>query len=79
MLVGPYLCSTVIFPFVPQFVRDTGITGGDERKTGYWAGVLVSTPLTQWVRVHVATNQRYAGIRVLRGRIPVGILLGTRV
>ncbi|KAJ7073028.1 major facilitator superfamily domain-containing protein [Mycena amicta] len=36
------LSSTVIFPFVPQFVRDTGITGGDERKTGYWAGVLES-------------------------------------
>ncbi|KAJ7216734.1 major facilitator superfamily domain-containing protein [Mycena haematopus] len=36
------LAATVIFPFVPQFVRDTGITGGDERKTGYWAGVLES-------------------------------------
>ncbi|KAJ7484262.1 major facilitator superfamily multidrug-resistance, DHA1 sub-family [Mycena latifolia] len=36
------LSATVIFPFVPQFVRDTGITGGDERKTGYWAGVLES-------------------------------------
>ncbi|KAF7348667.1 Protein ZINC INDUCED FACILITATOR-LIKE 1 [Mycena venus] len=36
------LSATVIFPFVPRFVRDTGITGGDERKTGYWAGVLES-------------------------------------
>ncbi|KAJ7154561.1 major facilitator superfamily multidrug-resistance, DHA1 sub-family [Mycena filopes] len=36
------LSATVIFPFVPQFVRDTGITGGDERRTGYWAGVLES-------------------------------------
>ncbi|CAK5272376.1 unnamed protein product [Mycena citricolor] len=36
------LSATVIFPFVPQFVQDTGITGGDERKTGYWAGVLES-------------------------------------
>ncbi|KAJ6451943.1 major facilitator superfamily multidrug-resistance, DHA1 sub-family [Mycena sanguinolenta] len=36
------LSATVIFPFVPQFVRDTGVTGGDERKTGYWAGVLES-------------------------------------
>ncbi|KAJ7034582.1 major facilitator superfamily multidrug-resistance, DHA1 sub-family [Mycena alexandri] len=36
------LSATVIFPFVPQFVRDTGITRGDERKTGYWAGVLES-------------------------------------
>ncbi|KAF7289191.1 hypothetical protein MIND_01380200 [Mycena indigotica] len=36
------LSATVIFPFIPQFVRDTGITGGDERKTGYWAGILES-------------------------------------
>ncbi|KAJ6599987.1 major facilitator superfamily multidrug-resistance, DHA1 sub-family [Mycena vulgaris] len=36
------LSATVIFPFIPQFVRDTGVTGGDERKTGYWAGVLES-------------------------------------
>ncbi|KAF7323569.1 Protein ZINC INDUCED FACILITATOR-LIKE 1 [Mycena kentingensis (nom. inval.)] len=36
------LSATVIFPFVPQFVQDTGITGGDERKTGYYAGILES-------------------------------------
>ncbi|KAJ7199167.1 major facilitator superfamily domain-containing protein [Mycena pura] len=36
------LSATVIFPFVPQFVQDTGVTGGDERKIGYWAGVLES-------------------------------------
>ncbi|KAG5644659.1 hypothetical protein DXG03_008041 [Asterophora parasitica] len=34
--------STVIYPFVNQFVRDTGITRGDERKTGYYAGVIES-------------------------------------
>jgi len=34
--------SVVIYPFVNQFVRDTGITQGDERKTGYYAGIIVS-------------------------------------
>jgi len=34
--------SLVIYPFVNQFVRDTGITQGDERKTGYYAGIIVS-------------------------------------
>ncbi|KAF5379711.1 hypothetical protein D9615_005711 [Tricholomella constricta] len=34
--------ATVIYPFVNQFVRDTGITRGDERKTGYYAGVIES-------------------------------------
>lgn len=34
--------STVIYPFVNQFVRDTGITRGDEKKTGYYAGIIES-------------------------------------
>ncbi|KAG6918435.1 hypothetical protein DXG01_014615 [Tephrocybe rancida] len=34
------LTSSVVLPFVNQFVRDTGVTGGDERKTGYYAGLL---------------------------------------
>ena len=33
--------STVIYPFVNQLVRQTGVTGGDERKTGYFAGLIV--------------------------------------
>lgn len=35
------ITSTVIYPFVNQLVRETGITGGDERKTGYFAGLIV--------------------------------------
>ena len=33
--------ATVIYPFINQFVRETGITGGDEKKTGYYAGLIV--------------------------------------
>ena len=36
------ITALVIYPFVNQFVRDTGITNGDETKTGYYAGVIVS-------------------------------------
>ncbi|KIJ98481.1 hypothetical protein K443DRAFT_133426 [Laccaria amethystina LaAM-08-1] len=36
------ITATVIYPFVNQFVRDTGIIGGDERKTGYYAGIIES-------------------------------------
>ena len=36
------LTASVIHPFVNQFVRDTGVIDGDERKTGYYAGVIVS-------------------------------------
>ncbi|KAL0576782.1 hypothetical protein V5O48_005190 [Marasmius crinis-equi] len=34
--------ATVIYPFIPDFVRRTGITRGDERRTGYYAGVVES-------------------------------------
>ncbi|KAJ7159184.1 hypothetical protein C8R43DRAFT_842992, partial [Mycena crocata] len=34
--------ALVIYPFIVQFVRDTGITGGDEAKTGFYAGILES-------------------------------------
>lgn len=36
------ITALVIYPFINQFVRDTGITKGDDRKTGYYAGIIVS-------------------------------------
>jgi hypothetical protein len=38
---GEPITATVIYPFIVQLVRDTGITGGDEAKTGYYAGFIV--------------------------------------
>ena len=35
------ITGVVIYPFINQFVRETGITNGDERKTGYYAGIIV--------------------------------------
>ena len=35
------ICGTVIYPFINALVRDTGITEGDEAKTGYYAGIIV--------------------------------------
>ncbi|KAF5327029.1 hypothetical protein D9619_004781 [Psilocybe cf. subviscida] len=37
------ITATVIYPFINQFVRETGITNGDEKKTGYYAGFIEST------------------------------------
>ena len=37
------ITGIVIFPFINQFVRETGITGGDETRTGYFAGIIVRT------------------------------------
>ncbi|KAL4262134.1 MFS transporter superfamily protein [Pleurotus pulmonarius] len=42
MLGAEPICNSVIFPFVNQFVRETGVTNGDERKTGYYAGIVES-------------------------------------
>lgn len=36
------ITSTVIYPFVNQLVRRTGITKGDDDKTGYFVGAIVS-------------------------------------
>lgn len=37
------ITATVIYPFINPFVRSTGVTGGDETKTGYFAGLIVRT------------------------------------
>ncbi|KAI0078782.1 member of major facilitator superfamily multidrug-resistance, DHA1 sub-family [Panus rudis PR-1116 ss-1] len=36
------LTSQVINPFAPQFVRDSGITHGDETRVGYYVGLMQS-------------------------------------
>ncbi|KAK7037835.1 hypothetical protein VNI00_010796 [Paramarasmius palmivorus] len=36
------ITATVIYPFIAQLVRSTGITNGDETKVGYYAGVIES-------------------------------------
>jgi MFS family permease len=46
------ITGIVIFPFINQFVRETGITGGDEMRTGYFAGIIVRA----WLFNHVHFN-----------------------
>ncbi|EKM57753.1 uncharacterized protein PHACADRAFT_158787 [Phanerochaete carnosa HHB-10118-sp] len=36
------LTSQVIYPFLPQLVRDVGVTHGDETRVGYYVGVMQS-------------------------------------
>lgn len=36
------LTSQVIYPFAPEFVRNVGITHGDESRVGYYVGLLQS-------------------------------------
>ena len=57
------ITALVIYPFVNQFVRDTGITNGDETKTGYYAGVIVSRQESIHCNVFLRLNS--LGIRFL--------------
>lgn len=38
---GEPLTATVIYPFIVHLLLDTGVTGGDEARTGYFAGIIV--------------------------------------
>jgi len=39
------ITAEVIYPFIPEFIRRTGVTGGNESKTGYYAGIIASNQL----------------------------------
>jgi hypothetical protein len=40
--VAEPITALVIYPFINQFIKDTGVTKGDDRKVGYYAGFIVS-------------------------------------
>ena len=42
------ITAMVIYPFINQFVRETGVTQGDENKTGYYAGIVVRQSNLFW-------------------------------
>ncbi|KAF7330227.1 MFS domain-containing protein [Mycena venus] len=65
------ITALVIYPFVVQFVRDTGITGGDETKTGFYAGMLESS----FFFAESATVFTFGRLSDIYGRRPI-ILLG---
>lgn len=37
------MAQFALLPFINQFVRETGVTRGDETRTGYFAGIMVRT------------------------------------
>ncbi|KAG1866196.1 MFS general substrate transporter [Suillus subluteus] len=65
------LTASVIYPFVNQLVMSTGITGGDERKTGYYAGLIESL----YYAVEAVTILQWGRVSDRIGRKPV-ILVG---
>ncbi len=71
------ITSSVIYPFINQFVRETGITKGDERKTGYFAGLIVRI-LDSILSNDVALTQAAISLLFCRGHCgsPVGDCFG---
>ncbi|KAI0767187.1 MFS general substrate transporter [Fomes fomentarius] len=43
LLLAEPVTSQCIYPFINQLVRELDITGGDEKKVGYYAGLVEST------------------------------------
>ncbi|KAI6097598.1 major facilitator superfamily domain-containing protein [Pisolithus thermaeus] len=42
VLFSEPMSAQYIFPFINQLIRELGVTGGDDRKIGYYAGVIES-------------------------------------
>ncbi|KAF8813370.1 MFS general substrate transporter, partial [Phlegmacium glaucopus] len=36
------ITGLVIYPFINKLIRETGVTNGDKRRTGYYAGIIES-------------------------------------
>ncbi|KAJ7614775.1 major facilitator superfamily domain-containing protein, partial [Roridomyces roridus] len=64
------ITAMVIHPFVVQFVRDTGITGGEESKTGFYAGLLESA----FFLAESLTVFQFGRLSDIYGRRPVLLL-----
>ncbi|THH06664.1 hypothetical protein EW145_g3938 [Phellinidium pouzarii] len=65
------LTSQVIYPFVPQLIREIGITHGDETKVGYYVGMMQSI----FFATQALTVFHWSRISDCVGRKPV-ILIG---
>ncbi|KAI5118640.1 hypothetical protein M0805_000016 [Coniferiporia weirii] len=65
------LTSQVIYPFIPQLIREIGITNGDETKVGYYVGMMQSI----FFATQALTVLHWSRISDSVGRKPV-ILVG---
>ncbi|KAF9237646.1 MFS general substrate transporter [Melanogaster broomeanus] len=71
ILVAEPISSTYIFPFINQLIGELGITGGDDRKIGYYAGLIDSL----FFVAQAATVLQWSRLSDLIGRKPV-LLIG---
>jgi MFS family permease len=65
------LTSQVIYPFTPEFVRNVGITHGDESRVGYYVGMMQSI----FFATQAITVLHWSRLSDVVGRKPI-ILVG---
>ncbi|KAI0279262.1 MFS general substrate transporter [Russula aff. rugulosa BPL654] len=65
------LTSQVIYPFTPEFVRNVGITHGDESRVGYYVGMMQS----MFFATQAITVLHWSRLSDVVGRKPI-ILIG---
>ncbi|KAF8842090.1 MFS general substrate transporter [Paxillus ammoniavirescens] len=71
VLVAEPVSSACIFPFINQLIGELGITGGDDRKIGYYAGLIESL----FFVAQAATILQWSRLSDFIGRKPV-IMIG---
>ncbi|KAG2106600.1 major facilitator superfamily domain-containing protein [Suillus discolor] len=62
-----FLSSGTLAPFIPQLIRDTGVTHGDESQVGHYAGILQSS----YYAAHTLTIFYWCQLSDHIGRKPV--------
>ncbi|KIK98692.1 hypothetical protein PAXRUDRAFT_133692 [Paxillus rubicundulus Ve08.2h10] len=73
VLAAEPVSSSYIFPFVNQLIGELGVTGGDDRKIGYYAGLMASESL--FFVAQAATILQWSRLSDFIGRKPV-IMIG---
>ncbi|KAG1786377.1 major facilitator superfamily domain-containing protein [Suillus plorans] len=62
-----FLSSRTLAPFIPQLIRDIGVTHGDESQVGHYAGILESS----YYAAHTLTIFHWSQLSDHMGRKPV--------
>ena len=68
------ITGLVVYPLINQLVQETGITKGDERKTGYYAGIIVRFRYIHiCIFIHITS---YSGISIFLCRMHYSCAVG---
>ncbi len=73
------ITATVIFPFVFRLVNETGVTKGNEDRTGYYAGIIVRSSSFLLAFLCTAVRSIWTGVDVLSCRDSLRLAMGETI